>query len=97
MNVFDIIYIDLIKYIVYNTSMTFIEFKNRLEELDLDTKKFSHITNIPFSTIINWSAKRNKNQLPSSAKWVKPFLDLYEQNKKNKYIINYLEEKINEK
>ena len=77
--------------------MTFTEFEDKLDELDLDTKKFSNITNIPFSTIVNWSAKRNQNQLPSSAKWVISFLELYEKNKKNKYIINYLEEKLNEK
>lgn len=82
---------------MYNTFMTFTEFEDKLEELELDTKKFSNITNIPFSTIVNWSAKRNHNQLPSSAKWVISFLELYEKNKKNKYIINYLEEKLNEK
>lgn len=77
--------------------MTFTEFEQKLEQLELDTKKFSSITHIPFNTIVNWSAKRNNNQLPSSAKWVKPFLEQYEQNKKNKYIINYLEGKLNEK
>lgn len=84
-------------FLLYNTIMTFTEFEHNLHELELDTKKFSNITNIPFSTIVNWSAKRNNNQLPSSAKWVEPFLELYKQNKKNKYIINYLEEKLNEK
>lgn len=77
--------------------MTFTEFEQKLEKLELDIKKFSKITHIPFNTIVNWSAKRNENQLPSSAKWVLPFLELYEENKKNKYIIDYLEGKLDEK
>ena len=76
--------------------MDFKSFETLLRDVGLDTKTFSEKTNTPICTIQNWFVKR-KNKIPSEPKWVIPYIELYRKNNKNKNIIEYLEDKLNEK
>jgi len=67
--------------------MTKDEFIARLKELNLTSKDFSTIANVPYSTIGNWGFKSN-DKIISVPKWVSPFLNHYEKSIKYDYIKN---------
>jgi len=69
--------------------MKYVEFKEKLKIVGLSEQDFSNLTNTPMPTIRGWAAKRT-NKTP---KWVSSYLDLYEQNKKIKTILEYYEGK----
>ena len=69
--------------------MKYVEFKEKLKIVGLSEQDFSNLANTPMPTIRGWVAKRT-NKTP---KWVSSYLDLYEQNKKIKTILEYYEGK----
>ena len=52
------------------------EFKDRLEDINLNLKEFAEIVNIPYSTVTKYG---RSTPIPS---WVEPFLNIYTQNTK---------------
>ncbi|WP_121628305.1 hypothetical protein [Poseidonibacter antarcticus] len=67
--------------------MTKESFIARLKELNLSSKDFSTIAEVPYSTIGNWGFKSNDKIIPVP-KWVSPFLVHYEKSIKYDYIKN---------
>ena len=67
--------------------MTKEDFIVRLKELNLSSKDFSIIADIPYSTIGNWGFMANERPIPVP-KWVKPFLEHYEKSVKYDYLKN---------
>lgn len=52
------------------------DFKNKLEEVNLNLKDFSELVNIPYSTVTKYG---RSTPVPT---WVEPFLNIYIQNQK---------------
>lgn len=52
------------------------EFKDKLEELDLNLKDFAELINVPYSTVTKYG---RSTPVPP---WVEPFLNVYSQNTK---------------
>jgi predicted transcriptional regulator len=52
------------------------EFKDKLDELNLNLKDFAELINIPYSTVTKYG---RSTPVPS---WIPAFLDIYSQNKK---------------
>ncbi|WP_419768220.1 XRE family transcriptional regulator [Arcobacter sp.] len=69
--------------------MNNLEFEEKLLLAGISKEKFAKLTNIPISTIRNWTTKRNGKE-SNCAKWVESYLDLFIQNKENKIYINKL-------
>ena len=82
--------------LVYNTLMNDMDFKDNLLNVGLTEEQFSTLTNIPLSTVKGWMAKR-KNKIQKTPSWVTPYLELYAENRNQKAIIKYFEEKSNGK
>lgn len=76
--------------------MNFKSFEKLLNSAGLNIQTFSEKTNTPVRTVQNWFTKRN-GKTSEEPRWVIPYIKLYEENKKQKNIIEYLEEKQNEK
>ena len=70
--------------------MKFADFKEKLKKTGLSEQDFSDLTHTPIATIRGWAAKR----INKTPKWVSPYLELYEQNRKMKTILEYYEGKI---
>jgi len=75
--------------------MTKESFIARLKELNLSSKDFSTIADVPYSTIGNWGFKSNDKIIPVP-KWVSPFLNHYEKSIKYDYIKNEIFDVMNE-
>ena len=60
--------------------MTHEHFKKKLTIVNLNLKEFSQLINTPYSTVSKYG---KSNPIPT---FVKPFLDLYEENKKMEYL-----------
>ena len=65
--------------------MTKDEFHVLLKEAKLNKKEFSQISEVPYSTVINWGISR-KGVVLNIPNWVRPFLDFYIKSKKFDYI-----------
>ena len=66
--------------------MTKEEFNIRLKELNLSTKDFAEIADVPYSTINNWGFKAN-DKIIQVPRWVSKFLEHYEKSRKYDYLM----------
>ena len=64
--------------------MKYTIFEEYLLTAGLSLEKFSILTDTPLSTIKGWKTSRKNNE---TAKWVKPYLNIYIKNNKNEIII----------
>ncbi|MBU1503740.1 hypothetical protein KKC34_09230 [bacterium] len=81
---------------MYYFIMDFKSFETLLSDVGLNIQVFSEKTNTSVRTVQNWFTQR-KGKVTNEPKWVVPYIELYKENKKQKHIIEYLEEKQNEK
>jgi len=81
---------------MYNHNMNIKDFELLLLDAGLTLETFSTKTKIPLATINNWFAKR-QGKTTQEPKWVQSYIEMYIENKKNKNIIEYLEDKLNAK
>ncbi len=66
-----------------NTNTTIEEFHTKLKECGLSKKMFSEISRVNYGTILNWGTSRGEKKILTIPPWVLPFLNLYEESKKN--------------
>jgi predicted transcriptional regulator len=52
------------------------DFKNKLEEANLNLKDFARLVNIPYSTVTKYGRST------PIASWIEPFLNIYIENQK---------------
>lgn len=66
--------------------MTHEKFKIKLNNLNINLKQFSELTNLPYSTVSKFG---KSNPVPN---WVEPFLTIYDENTKMKDIKSKIKE-----